>query len=115
MLSKNSAFFYIWETVDFPIKITSEDEQVKVLENVSNVVVSLKQGTININKDIADTDIALDIENDIINLHLSQKETGQFKKGELILQVNILYDDNERDTTAQVAIEALDNLYKKVM
>lgn len=109
------AFFYIWETVDFPIQIHSEDGE-QVLVDYKDIIISLSQNNVLIEKDTSSPDVAIDDENDIINMHLSQEETGQFKANkEVRIQVNILYNDEERDTTSEATIQALSNLHKEVM
>ena len=109
------ASFYIWETVDFPIQLTSEDENSDILKDFKDVIVSLNQNNILLEKNSTSKDIIIDSENDIINLHLSQDDTGLFDPGKVIVQINILYSDGERDTTVQTSIKALSNLHKEVM
>lgn len=111
----NNAFFYIYETVDFPIQITAVDGSKDILKDCKNLIVSLGQGSLLLEKDLSSPDIGLDIDNNIINLHLSQTDTCRFKQGEVIIQVNILYEDTERDTSAQGKIDALNNLHRKIM
>lgn len=110
----NNAFFYIYETVDFPLVLTSEDGQ-PLLNDISNVMVSLRQSIVLVEKDLSSSDISLDTENNTINLHLSQEDTGKFKQGNAVIQVNLLYTNTERDTSVQGTITVLDNLHKKVM
>lgn len=109
------ASFYIWETVDFPIQLTSEDKNSDILKDFKDVIVSLNQNNILLEKNSTSKDIIIDSENDIINLHLSQDDTGLFDPGKVIVQINILYSDGERDTTVQTSIKALSNLHKEVM
>lgn len=110
------AYFFIWETVDFPLQLSFKDATIegKVLDEYSKVVVSLKQGSTLLEK--SDEDLGIDAENDIINLHLSQEETAMFKPNkQLALQVNIYYDDTERDTSFETYIDVYDNLHKELM
>ena len=103
-------FFYIYETVDFPIKITPAS----ALEDYKHIVVSMGQkGKTLINK--KDAELGIDTQEGIINMHLSQEETGKFKVGEADLQVNILYNNTERDTSAMVMLDVRENLLKQVM
>lgn len=109
-------FFYVWETVDFPIHLTRSDDNEGILENCKDVIISFEQTGILLEKNKDSVDVALDIENDIINVHLSQEETGQFKADKSVnIQVNILYEDSERDTSAIATIMAYKNLHKEVM
>ena len=110
------AYFFVWETVDFPLQLSYKDSSIegKVLDGYSEVIVSLKQGTNLLEK--KGDELGIDVENDIINLHLSQEETGAFKPNkQVILQVNIYYDDTERDTSFESYIDVYDNLHKELM
>ena len=60
-------------------------------------------------------DIGIDIVNDNIYWNLSQEDTSQFIEGMALLQVNVLYDDATRDTTAMANVEVRRNLHKAVM
>ena len=103
-------YFYEWETVDLIITLDEED----ALVDYSDVIVSLNQwGFRSINKDASELDI--DVNSNTIMLHLSQRESGRFREGEALLQVNIYYDDAERDTSEMASIEVRNNLYKEVM
>lgn len=110
------AYFFIYETVDFPLQLSFKDASIegKVLDNYSSVIVSLKQGSTLLEK--SGSDLGVDTENDIINLHLSQEETAQFKPNKQVtLQVNIYYEDTERDTSFESLIDVYDNLHKELM
>lgn len=109
------ASFFIYETVNLPIHLTSKDGETGILTNCKNVVISLKQKSLLLEKDKESADVAIDAENDTINLYLSQEDTGRFKPGEASMQINILYEDKERDTSAQATILVLDNYHKEVM
>lgn len=110
------AEFYVWETVDFSIKLTREDGSSGVLQNVDNVIISMEQGGLFIERDINSPDIALDVDKDTITMHFSQEDTGQFQPNKTIrLQINILYKDGERDTSAPIQLNALSNLHDEVM
>lgn len=111
-----SASFYIWETVDFPITLTADDGSTGILEDIQDVVVSFGQkNNPVIEKFLSKSEVSLDVENDIINVHLSQEDTSQFAVGSVEVQVNLYYQGTERDVTARGQIEALNNLHRKVM
>lgn len=103
------AHFYQWETVDLPLKLSREG----ALNDVKSVVVSIKQGS-NLIEQNEET-LGIDAENDTINMHLSQEETAQFKTGAAYIQVNLYYENTERDTSAQASIEVKGNLHKELM
>lgn len=110
------ARFYRFETVDIPLKLTP----VGVLENYSKIVVSIAQeGMTQINKD--ESQLGIDVGNDIITLSLSQEETSKFAGGncnnprKATIQVNIYYESTERDVSTTGTIDVYDNLYKEVI
>ena len=116
-----SAFFYIYETVDFPIIVTAE-ETTGILDGYKEVIVSFGQnGNEILTKDSSMSDVSIDTETDTINVHLSQEDTSKFKVSKTDdvttadVQVNILYEDKERDASASTEIEVRNNLHKKVM
>ena len=110
-------FFYAWETVDFPIQIKAEDGTTGILTGLSNLIITMLQGSGKIvEKDLSSPDVAIDTENDIINLHLTQEDTGTFTPEIYAdIQVNFFYDNSERDTTAEAKIFVKRNLHAKVM
>lgn len=101
------AYFYIYETVEFPIQLSDTD----ALKNSKAVVVSLKQGGVQLDKVNPD----MNRDTGLISLYLSQEETSMFKVGNVDIQVNIYYENKERDVTTRARINVLDNLYKKVI
>lgn len=103
------AHFYRFETVDIPIILSPEG----VLDGYKHIVVSLKKNNLQIDK--TEEEIGIDIENNTLNVSLSQEETSQFSKGKAEIQVNIYYETKERDTSAIANIEVLENLYKQVI
>ena len=111
------AHFYKYETVDIPLKFTPTG----VLENYSHIVVSIGQkGIVQIDKTEEDSGLEIDVENDTIVLSLSQEETGKFTGGDSIsnkaqIQVNIYYDNAERDVSTVGTIDVYNNLYEKVI
>lgn len=110
------AQFYIFESVNWDIQLVNEDENSHVLDNIKNVVISIRQQNTLLEKDSESGAVGIDAENDVITVALSQEETGSFTAGkQAIIQVNLLYNDTERDTTCQDRIEVLDNLHKQVM
>lgn len=110
--------FYQWETKGLNLVIIGAEDP---LEGWSHVVVSLGQGgrsRVDLHaRDGGESDpgINVDVENDTIELSLSQEVTGRFAEGECDVQVNILYHDRERDTTLEGVVEVRHNLYRKVM
>ena len=109
------ARFYRFETIDIPLEFTPEG----VLNNYKHIVVSIAQdGIVQIDK--TEDDMIIDVENDKIIVSLSQEETGKFISGnekvaKAKIQVNIYYENSERDVSAVETIDVYDNLYKKVI
>ena len=111
--------FYVYETVDFSINLTSKT-QIAILEDVKDLVISFKQVIKNayrnnrafLEKNLSSDDIELDIENS----RLSQEDTSKFiPNNKVQVQINILYNNEERDTSVKGEIMALDNLHEEVM
>ena len=108
--------FYQWETVDLELVIEDDDGTPKtgVLDGVRDVAVSLAQGCTRL--DVHIDDLHIDAEASTIDLHLSQEEAGRFSaKEEVVVQVNILYENGERDVTEKGFVHVYDNLYRRVM
>lgn len=103
----NQIQFYQYETVDLLLRILNDPS---VLQDYDEIVVTLAQGNAAVNA----KDFEVDTEAGTISLHLSQEETGKFKKGKATLQVNI-YKDGRRKATGYGSMTVLENLYKKVM
>ena len=107
--------FYVWETKDWELKLTNENDDDGILDNLKDVIISFGQNSTLLEKDMSHPDVAVDSANNIINVHMSQEDTGRFKTGSVTVQVNLLYTDTERDTTVQGTIMALANLHREVM
>lgn len=111
------AQFYTYETVDIPLMFQPKG----VLVDYRHIIVSLRQNStdVQINKDENDLDI--DVENDKITISLTQEETAMFDGGDeknpgvVRIQVNIYYENTERDVSAVKIIKVHNNLYKKVI
>lgn len=110
------AHFYTYETVDIPLVFEPDG----CLENYKHIIVSIKQkGSVQIDK--AEDALGIDIENNTINVSLSQEETAQFKGGTETnpktaeIQVNIYYTNTDRDVSTKKTINVYDNLYEKVI
>ena len=101
--------FHKYETTDLALKFTPSG----VLEDYSKIIVSIVQnGVARVDK----TENDLTIDGDNITIHLSQEETGKFMANSTAeVQVNILYEDSERDVSTTGTIEVLNNLYNEVM
>lgn len=101
-------YFYVYETVTFPIQLSDPD----ALQDSEKVVVTISQKSVKLDKE----NPSLDKETGRITLYLNQEETAMFKpKSTADIQVNIYYENGERDVTNTAKIRVLDNLYKKVM
>lgn len=103
------AFFYPYETCDLTIVLDREN----ALADVDDVMVTLSQcgkRSININ-----TGLDIDENSNTIVVSLTQSQTGRFCKGEVDVQVNILYETGERDTSEIASLTVLDQTYEAVM
>lgn len=103
--------FYRYETESLQMQIVPYD----ALAGYSDVVVSFKQAGKRAQLDIDTADLVISEDTGTITVNLSQEQTALFAAGEILVQVNILFEDSERDATAQAKIGVLDNLYEQVM
>ena len=103
--------FRIFETADLPIKI----RQKGALEGYDLIIISIKQLNVLMEFTSNDPNVLANIEEDTVNLHLSQEQTGRFKKGEADLQLNIYYDYDGREASSFAKLYIGDNLHKEVM
>lgn len=110
------ASFYKYETVEIPLKFTPEG----VLNGYKHIMVSIVQNGI-VQVDKSEEELNIDTEEDTITVLLSQEETGMFMGGDLQepitaqIQVNIYYENAERDVSTIGEIDVYNNLYSKVM
>lgn len=108
------AGFYIYETKPLTIKLLQDNLPV-VLEDYREIIVTIKQlmsGAV-IEKTSKDLDVTP--EEGKIVLELSQEDTASFGVGEALIQVNVLYEDSERDVSTQGKLKIKDNLHKEFM
>lgn len=105
-------FFYVWETIEWTITLTDQDGE-SVLDGYKDVVVSLEQGDVLVEKSGAE--LGIDAESDSIFFTLGQEDTSQFHVGTAKLQVNVYYDNETRDTSVMADIEVRRNLHEEVM
>lgn len=112
---KSLASFFQYETATIPIKLTRKtaEEGESVLDGYKSIVISLYQAGNQMDK--TGEALGVDIENDTITLPLSQEDTAMFQPGKVTMQLNIYYDNTERDVSEQCELEVKKNLYKKVM
>lgn len=104
------AGFFIWESKPLIIQLEPEG----VLDDAKNVIVSFHQ-MYGANIEKSGAEIMLDLEKTRIECYLSQEETSSFEVGSAEIQVNILYEDSERDASCKGTLEVWDNLHKEVM
>ena len=113
--------FFVYETVSIPLDLEDvRDPEAKVLENYKKVVVDISQYD---KKRIRKWDdvLGIDVENNRINVSLSQEETALFDGGtkespkKALIQVNIYRTDTERDTTFEEYINVYRNQHDEVI
>lgn len=107
------AYFYAWETKTLSIGLKNKQGEYdpEILNDYKEIIISIKQPSCQI--DIREVDV--DTEQGILSIHLDQEQTSIFKKGKARIQVNIYYNNEERDTSVEGEIEVRENLYQKVM
>lgn len=107
---------YTYTTPSYTISFKESN----VLTDYNKVVVTLKQdGIAQIDKFNDDLDI--DSEEDTITVEFTQEETGKLYGGKkdnpnyAELQVNIYYEDEDRNSTSTENIKVYSNLYEDVI
>lgn len=100
---------YQYQTIDLPLELNVEG----VLQGWKKVYVSIQQGEVFIEQD--DSTLGIDEEHDTINMHLSQEETGMFRVGPALLQVNIFKEGDVRPVSDEVEIEFAKNQHPRVI
>ena len=110
------AGFYQWETKSFGIRLVPKEEQPEFapLDGLEHIVVSIVQKGI-AQVDLTEDDILIDPDESLLTIRLGQEQTGQFIEGKAKIQVNLYYENTERDTSAKGVLEVYGNLYEKVM
>ena len=108
------AGFYIYETKPLKILLKRNGEKAEgILEDYKKIIVTIKQDGTVIEK--TGNSVEADVEESTVSIYLSQQETAIFKPGSAQIQVNVLFEDTERDTSSQGIIHIMDNLHKEVM
>ena len=108
--------FFVWETVNIPMLLIGKDDETGILNDCKDVVISFYQQGFLLEFYKDDANVGIDVENDKLNVYLGQEQTGMFKPDVIItVQVNVLYENAERNTTCTGAIRPLANLHRKIM
>ena len=107
------AFFYQYATDNIPLKLQYCDGTGGVLEGYKDIKVTLSQAGVTLTKGL--DELGVDVDEDTVILPLTQEETGLFATMACEVQVNIFYDDSERDTSTRGKIMVRKNLYKEIM
>lgn len=85
------------------------------LTGYKNIIVSLRHARKEKQLNFDSSAITVNEDAGTISLDLSQEQTAFFPVGEVTVQVNVLFDDNARNVTAQESIMVLENIYDEVM
>lgn len=108
--------FYRYETVDIPMVFTPNN----VLEGYHHIIVSLAQNN-NLKITKKENELDIDVAHNKITFSLSQEETGMFQASDdetsryAKIQVNIYYNNQERDVSTVGLLEVFENLYAEVI
>lgn len=95
---------------DYEFSLIFDEENI---EGIEKIIVSLKQGNIQINKEIQPEEI--DTENHLINLSFTQEETATLKENSVAsIQANVWYS-NGRKASNEVNITISRNLLAEVI
>ena len=107
--------FFQWETADVKIMLVDQDDNPipGILNGVKDVTASFVQG---INSQHFHLEqLGVDPATSSIFVRFEQEQSAVFIKGKAEVQVNIYYDNAERDTSLKGVINIYDNLYKRIM
>lgn len=107
----SNAGFYIYETKPLTLRFKPDG----VLVNSKEIIVTILQGISGTLIEKTGEDLEINLTDNTVTIHLSQEETARFQPGTAQVQVNILYEDRERDTTVQAQIGVYDNLHREIM
>lgn len=107
----SNAGFYIYETKPLTLRFKPDG----VLVNSKEIIVTILQGISGTLIEKTGADLAINLTDNTVTIHLTQEETARFKPGTAQVQVNILYEDRERDTTVQAQLSVYDNLHREIM
>lgn len=116
MECKKTPGFYIWETKPLTFRLKRNGEPAEgALDDYKDIIVTISQAIGNVTVEKTGADLDVDPVAVTVQAYLTQEETGRFSVGEALVQMNILYEDSERDVTCQRAIEVWDNLHRRAM
>lgn len=105
------AGFAIYETVNLRAKF----KKTGVLTDYKTVLASIKQENVLLEYSTDDENVTVDEEIDTVYVYLSQEDTAKFKKGCAKFQINVYYEDEERNVSCIAQLQIRDNLHKEVM
>ena len=102
--------FFQFETASLEIELDKDGW----LAGTLDVVVSIVQGRTRL--DLHKADLTIDEEASTIVCYLSQEQAGAFDSSKgVAVQVNVLYEDGERDVSETGTVDVFANLYRQVM
>ena len=97
-----------FQTVELPLELETEG----VLEGYKSIVVSINQREITLEK--TESDMAIDVAENMIYVPLTQEDTGRFRVGKAIVMVNIR-NQVDRLVSEEAEVEFAGNLHARVM
>lgn len=110
-----------WTTseIEFALKDPEGHVPEGILENLKDASVIIKQGLVGIEKRLED--MGIDVGEGTMTIHLSQAETGRLDGGTRAnprtanIQVNLYYENGERDASYEAQVAVLRNLHDRAM
>lgn len=102
--------FYQYETASLHIELDAPG----VLNDTADVVLSIQQGTVQV--DYHKDALEIDADASTIDVEMSQEDAGKFSAARgCAVQVNILYNGGQRSVSAVGEISVFANLYGQVL
>lgn len=78
-----------------------------------DVYVSYEQGLVSV--DVKATEVSYDGSDSTVTVELTQEQSGRFREGKALVQINWVYPDGKRDATVKKDMDVTGNLLSKVV
>lgn len=115
MADEKRAEWFQWETVDLTVRLVDEEWEPapEALEGVQDMVFTVAQGNKKLNVFL--NEMVVDYTEGTVTIHFSQTMSGSLNPGHADVELNVLYEDGERDASYWGEVFINENLFKKVM
>lgn len=114
-------FAFSTDELSFELRDAEGEKPEGIFDGIKEVIVTLSQGGDPIEKKLSDGGIGLDDEDASVNVRFDQDDTALLRGGTLDkprtadIQVNLYYQNTDRDVTHEAKIPVYRNLHPKEM